>query len=352
MEMKKKSVSIKDVAKVCNVSVSTVSRVLHKYPNVPPETEKLVMSAVKKLNYIPNTAAQSLIKGSLKNIGVVFTRSAEDALVNPFFADVLRGIGSVTQNKGYYLQLLFYKNAKEEKKETIRLLRSGRLDGVILLVSRVYDDLIYSLIEEHAKFVLSGRVMETMGYKKELYTVNTDNVGDSYKVIQHLIQLGHEKIVFINGPREFVVNEDRYAGYRKAFIENGIDYDPHLEIQTSHSPQSVRESVIAMLKKRKDVTAIFAKDDLKAIAAIQAIKSMGLRVPEDIAVIGFNDYDIASMVEPKLTTVRVPIYEMGKRTADMLINQIEQKESQEKTAIFPTELILRESCGHHLYNRS
>lgn len=346
--MKREKVSIRDVAREANVSVSTVSRVIRKYPNVPPETEEVVMKAIKKLNYIPNVAAQSLTQGSMRNIGIVFTRSAENAFSNPFFADVLRGIGNVAQKHDYYLQLISFSDLKKEKEECIKLLRSGRVDGLILLSSRIYDSLIYELLSQDLKFVLSGRILESSLLSEKIHCVNTDNVGDSYKAVCHLIRLGHKKIAIVNAPMEYVVSKDRYDGFRQALLWGGIEHDPDLEIDGGYTLEDARKAVKEKLMKRRDITAIFATDDLKAVAAIQAIKELGMKVPEDIAVIGYNDFEVATVVEPNLTTVRVPIFELGKEAATMLVQLLQNKEIKEKRKIIPTEFIIRDSCGFKL----
>lgn len=343
--MKGNKVSIRDVAKEANVSISTVSRVIRKYSNVPPETEETVMNAIKKLKYIPNIAAQSLSQGSMRNIGIVFTRSAENAFSNPFFADVLRGIGNVTEKQGYYLQLISYSDLNREKEECIKLLRSGRVDGLILLSARIHDPLIYELSSQDLKFVLSGRILENSLLNERIHSVNTNNLGDSYHAVCHLIRMGHKKVAILNAPMEYVVSQDRYDGFRQALLWGGIEYGSDLEINGGYTLEDAKNAVKEKLAKRRDITAIFATDDLKAVAAIQAIKELGMQVPDDIAVIGYNDFEVATIVEPNLTTVRVPIFELGKEAATMLIQLLQHEEIEEKNKIIPTEFIIRDSCG-------
>ncbi|HYE82635.1 MAG TPA: LacI family DNA-binding transcriptional regulator [Clostridia bacterium] len=344
--MKGNKISIRDVAKEANVSISTVSRVLRKYSNVPPETEEIVMKAVNKLKYIPNVAAQSLSHGSMQNIGVVFTRSAENAFSNPFYADVLRGIGNVTEKYGYNIQLISYSDLYREKEESIKLLRSGRVDGLILLSSRIYDSLIHDLLSQELKFVLSGRVLENTLLYDKIFSVNTDNLRDSYNAVRHLIDMDHEKIAIVTAPMEYVVSKDRYDGYRQALLSGGIEFDPELEINGGYTLGDAKEAVKEKLSRRKDITAIFATDDLKAVAVIKAANELGFRVPDDIAVIGYNDFEVATIVEPNLTTVRVPIFELGRESANMLIHILKGEDIEVKNKIIPTEFIIRDSCGY------
>lgn len=248
-----RKVSIHDVAKEAGVSVSTVSRVIRKYSNVTEETERKVNAAIKKLNYIPNAAASRLGSGSLENIGVVFTRSADQAFQNPFFSEVLMGIGHVLEEHGYNMQLMMYKDTRQEKEKVMAALASGMIRGVILMYTRSYDMLVQALCDSHYPFVISGRV-DGIQTNRPIYSVNTDNMNDSYLLVNHLAKLGHQKIAIINGPREYVVNMDRYNGYRRALMTNGIPYDPELEIDGGFTLNDARKAVIAKLKERKDIT--------------------------------------------------------------------------------------------------
>ena len=337
-------VSIHDVAKEAGVSVSTVSRVIRKYSNVTKETEIKVNAAIKLLNYTPNAAASRLGSGSLDNIGVVFTRSADKAFQNPYFSEVLMGIGHVLETYGYNMQLMMYNDIEQEKDKVMSALASGMIRGAILLSTRSYDRLIQELANSEYPFVISGRV-DGIESDKPIYSVNTDNRGDSFKLVDHLIKLGHKKIAVINGPREYVVNMDRYDGYRRALLTNGLNYDPSLELDGGYTLNDAKKAVVAMLRERQDITAVFAKDDLKAIAAIQGIKEMGYFVPEDIAIVGYNDYEIAKIAEPRLTTMHVPIYDLGTHLAEMLMKRIKKEVINKNTEILPTKLIIRESCG-------
>lgn len=346
MNQKPKKVSIRDVAKEANVSVSTVSRVIRKYDNVTEETNRVVNAAIKKLNYTPNAAASRLGSGSLENIGVVFTRSADKAFENPFFSEILRGIGHVVEEYGYNMQLMMYNDVSNEHERVMAALASGMIQGVIMLSTRAYDPLVQELANSNYPFVISGR-LSGINSEKQIYSVNTANREDSYEMVDHLAKLGHKSIAIINGPHEYVVNLDRYDGYRRALLGNGLDFDENLEINGGYTLNDAKKAVKAKLQERKDITAIFAKDDMKAIAAIQGIKEMGLKVPQDIAVVGYNDYEIAKIAEPRLTTMKVPIYDLGIESARMLMHLFRGEEIETPTHILPTEMVIRESCGHN-----
>ncbi len=341
---KSTSVSIHDVAKEAGCSVSTVSRVIRNYSNVTPETEKKVTAAIKKLNYTPNAAASRLGSGSLENIGVVFTRSADKAFQNPFFSQVLMGIGHVLEEYGYNMQLMMYNDIEVERDKVLSALASGMIRGVITLSTRHYDMLIQELSNTSYPFVVLGRV-EGISCERELHSVDTDNRQGSFEIVDHLAKQGYDKIAILNEPKDYVVNMDRYDGYRRALVVNGLNFDPELEMNVGYSLQDSRRAVMDLIRKRPEVNAIFAKDDLKAIAAIQGIKELGLRVPQDIAVVGYNDYEIARISDPGLTTMHVPVYNLGVESAKMLMKLIKDEPIEKVELKLDTELIIRDSCG-------
>jgi len=314
---------------------------------VTKETEIKVNKAIKKLHYIPNAAASRLGAGSLENIGVVFTCSAENAFQNPFFSEMLMGIGHVLEVYGYNMQLIMNNDIHVEREKVMSALASGMIQGTILLSTRKYDMLMQDLAQHDYPFVVSGRV-EGVVSDKLIYSVNTDNVGDGFRMVDHLAKLGHEKIAIILGPDEYVVNIDRYDGYRRALVNNGLAYDPDLEIQGGYTLADARKAVIQKMKDRPDITAIFAKDDLKAIAAMQGVKELGYEIPKDIAIVGINDYEIAMIAEPKLTTMHVPIYDLGAKAAEMLMKLIHNEEVEDNTQILETQMIIRQSCGANM----
>ncbi len=344
---KSQKISIHDVAREAGVSVSTVSRVVRNYSNVTKETNIKVNAAIRKLNYTPNAAASRLGAGSFENIGVVFTCSADNAFQNPFFSEMLMGIGHALEIHGYNMQLMMYNDVHVEHEKVMSALASGMIQGTILLSTRKYDMLMQDLAQHNYPFVVSGRVDGVVS-EKPIYSVNTDNVGDGFKMVDHLVKLGHKKIAIILGPNEYVVNIDRYDGYRRALVHNGLPYDTELEIEGGYTLAEAKKAVINKLKKRPDITAIFAKDDLKAIAAIQGVKGLGYEIPKDIAIVGFNDYEIAMIAEPKLTTMHVPIYDLGVNAADMLMKLINKEEVKNNTLILDTQMKIRQSCGYRI----
>ncbi|MGE5583151.1 MAG: LacI family DNA-binding transcriptional regulator [Bacillota bacterium] len=334
-------VTIKDIARLANVSPSTVSRVIADSKRISAETKKRVKKIMAELNYHPNMIARSLITRSCQTLGLVLSRSAESAFSNPFFPEVIRGISTITQKYHYNLMLATAEDYAEEARQALRMVAEKRVDGVILLASRVNDELIRQLTAHNYPFVVVGRIPETI----RCYSVNNDNIQAAYSAVRHLLNHGHQRIALVNGPEEYIFCQDRAEGYRFALREFGIEYDPSLIKNGPLTQEDGYRLTGELLNTRPCPSAIFCVDDLMAVGAYRAIKENHLSIPRDIAVIGFNDDPIASVMEPNLTTTRIPIYEMGISAAEILLQILEGKEIFPMQKILSSELIVRQSCG-------
>ncbi|HEY8343762.1 MAG TPA: LacI family DNA-binding transcriptional regulator [Bacillota bacterium] len=334
-------VTIKDVAKMANVSPSTVSRVIADHKHISAETKERVRKVMKELGYHPNVIARSLIKRSSQALGLVLSRSTESAFSNPFFPEILRGISTVTQSHHYSLVLAAAENYQEEAKQYLRMLMEKRVDGVIILASRVNDELIQRLAEEEYPFVVVGRAQGI----KEYTSVNNDNIQAAYLAVRHLLNLGNQRIAFLNGPEEYTFCQDRFQGYCMALREYGIEVNGDYV----RNAENLQEDGYRLTKELMSIEprphALFAADDLMAIGAYRALKEEGLSIPDDVAVIGFNDNYLAAFMEPPLTTVRIPIYEMGVVAAQLIFHILQNKEACAQQRILSSQLIVRESCG-------
>jgi len=333
--------TIKDVAKLANVSPSTVSRVIADNRRISSATKERVNKIMQELNYHPNMIARSLIKRSSHTLGLILSRSTDSAFSNPFFSEIIRGISAVTQSYHYNLMLATAEDYSEEAKQCLQMITEKRVDGILLLASRVNDELIPELSKNGYPFVVVGRAPDV----GKSYSVNNDNIQAAYSAIRHLFNLGHQRIALLNGPDEYILCQDRYEGYRFAFREYGIENDPTLIKKGGFSQEDGYRLTLELLNMKFPPTAIFAVDDLMAFGAYKAIKEKKLQIPDDIAVIGFNDDPLASVIEPALTTVRIPIYEMGQAAAAMIIGLLQDQEIFPAQKILSSELIIRDSCG-------
>lgn len=333
--------TIKDVAKLAAVSPSTVSRVIADSQRISSETKARVKKVMEELNYHPNMIARSLITRSSRTLGLVFSRSASSAFLNHFFPEIIRGISVITQKCHYSLMLATAEDYSEEAKQALRMISERRVDGMILLASRVNDKLIGELTGRGFPIVVVGRIPESI----KCHSVNNDNIQASYTAMRHLLNYGHQRIALITGPEEFTFCQDRFEGYRSALREFGIKYDPSLVQSGALTQKDGYRLTKELLNLRPIPSAIFCIDDLLAVGAYRAIKEDHLTIPDSIAVIGFNDDPIASVMEPNLTTTRIPIYEMGVSAAETMIQLLSGHPVSPMQKILSSELIIRKSCG-------
>ena len=334
-------ITIKDVARRAKVSPSTVSRVISDSKSISEPTKERVRQVMKELGYHPNVIARSLIRRSSQALGLILSRSAESAFSNPFFAEILRGISKVTQRFQYSLVLATAENYKEEAKQSLQMIMERRVDGLIILATRVNDELVMKLSENQLPFVVVGRV----NGEQHHYAVNNDNIQAAYSAVRHLLNLGHKKVAFLNGPAEYTFCQDRFQGYAMAFREFGLAVDDRYICHAENLHEDGYKYSQQLLGLRPPPTALFVSDDLMVIGAYRAIKEARLVIPDDIAVVGFNDDAFTSLLDPPLTTVRIPIYEMGEAAAGIIISVLNGEKVVPPQRILSSELLIRDSCG-------
>ncbi|HEY8346553.1 MAG TPA: LacI family DNA-binding transcriptional regulator [Symbiobacteriaceae bacterium] len=337
-------VTIKDVARLAGVSPSTVSRVLAGSPRISPKTQEKVRQALKELNYHPHAGARSLVTGSSKTIGLITSRPIVQAFASTFFSEVIQGIGSVLEAEGYNLLLSTALDEDAGREACLEMLRSRHADGAILTMSRLDDPLINALVAEKRHFVLIGRPADREGRLiPDVPYVNNDNVSAAAAVVAHLVSLGHRRIGFITGLRERVYCYDRLQGYRKGLEEAGISYDPALVVEGNITQADAGLALERLMSLSDPPTAVMAGDDVLALGALDAALRMGLRIPGDLALSGFNDTPLWRWIRPRLTTVRIPMYDLGVMAARMLIGLLKGRPSCPPYVILPSQLIVRES---------
>jgi len=327
-------IKMEDVAKLANVSPSTVSRVLSGSSLVASETRKRVLEAIKILNYKPNRLGRNLRKLTSKIVMVVFPD-----ITNPFFARIIQGAEEVARKRGYYVLLGDTRNNLELEEEFIELAKERLVDGVILATARIPREKILSLSLQ-VPLVLACEYLEGSW----IPTVSIDNIKAAYEATEYLIKLGHKRIAFINGPDGIILSKDRLEGYKKACEENNIQIDQHLIEEGDFTVESGYKIMKRFLLTSEKPTAVFAANDEMAVGAIKAVKEGGYNVPADISVIGFDDIPLCRLVDPQLSTISQPTYEIGKQAMEMLLDIIEDKSLEEKRVILPHKLIIRESC--------
>jgi LacI family transcriptional regulator, repressor for deo operon, udp, cdd, tsx, nupC, and nupG len=331
-------VRISDVAKLANVSTATVSRVLSNSGNVKKETAEKVLEAIQKLNYQPNMLARQLRKLETKTVLVVVPD-----ITNTFFSKVLRGIEHVAIENGYQVLLGDTGNNIERERGYLNILRQKKADGMILLTARLEPHLLEEIASEFP-VVLACEYLEG----STIPTVSIDNISSARKATEHLIHLGHRRIGFISGPLNVILSRDRLKGFRQAMAQHGISVESYLIQEGDFSFESGYNMMMKFLALDQPPTAVFAANDEMAIGAIKAIKSKGLRVPDDISIVGFDDIQFASIYEPALTTISQPMFEIGKKAMELLIKLINKDKLEKSQYILEDQLVIRETCKKYI----
>jgi len=340
------SSNIKDVARLANVSITTVSRVINNGEHIKSETRERVLNAIKKLNFKPNRLAQSLGSGCFQAIGVVATRTSYQAFGNPYFSIVLQAIGETAENKNYEIILCSSSDENKEVEKCMSMIESKVVQGLLLLGSRINDRLVEELKRIGFPFVLVGRVIDEE-LAKSIYSVDTDNFEDCREAVEYLIQLGHRRIGCIHAPLKYVVSKDRLGGYIEAHKKALIPVDYSLIADGGYSSGNAYEAAMKLLKNPNPPTAIFATDDIKAVGAYKAMVELGIKIPDQVSLIGHNNYEISQFITPSLTTIDVPIYALGTSSTRLLFDLIEGN-MPDKRIILETNFIKRDSCKARL----
>ncbi len=333
------SVSIKDIAKAAGVSHSTVSRALSDSPLVKAETKARIQRLAREMGYSPDARARSLVMGQTRTVGVVVT-----TIVDPFVTEVVQGIESTAHDHDYTVLLCSSNAVPEREIAAVEMLRSKRVDGVIVTSSRVGALYLDHLERIGVPIVLINSHSEYSG--RYTYSVSVDNQHGGHLVTSHLIQLGHRRIAYISRPSDFRSDRERLAGYRQALTEAGMPFDPALVVPGTGRTGGGERALPVLLGLDEPPTAVFCYNDLTAIGLLRAAREAGLAVPHDLAVVGFDDILLASYVFPPLTTIAQPKAEMGQRAMQMALALMKTKDPAEEgisDIIVKGQLIVRES---------
>ncbi len=339
----KATVTIRDVAKVAGVSVATVSSVLNEnyHTRVSAETRKRVLQVVQELGYRPRRVAQGLRKGMTYLIGLAIPLQPDPPL-SPFFYDAVAGALKATKEKGWMLSILGFKDRTEELALLQKAVSQRLVDGVLLFDPQENDPRL-PLLKGNLPFVVLGRTDDP-----EIYTVDNDNVEAAKLATQHLIRLGHKRIAFVHIPLSYFTAKDRVEGYRQALMEAGLPFRKELlvEVKGYYGAEVGYHAFLSLLERLKEPpTAVLAMDDTLALGCLQAAAEKGFKVPDDLAVIGFNDSAFSAHCEPPLTTVRIFADTLAFYAADMLLRLIQGEVVIPSRITVPTQLIVRKSCG-------
>lgn len=332
--------SIRDVSRVAGVSISTVSRVINNAANVNPKIKIKVQEAIEKLNYEPNRIAQSLSGHPFNAIGIAAARATNVE----YTSLVLRSIGQYLDEKNYDMILNFSSDEKSEVERCLSMSRGRTVQGLILLGTKTHDSLVERLIDTKTPFIVIGRI-EDENLAQKVYSIDTNNLADSMAATKYLFSLGHERIACIHAPLNHVASRDRLDGFIAAHKEAGIPVDHSAIICGGYSIDDAYKVCKEMLSRGKSArpTAVMATDDTKALGLYKAASSLDISIPDDISVVGQNNYEASQMAYPALTTINIPIHDLGVKAAEILLRVISGKSTQLRT-LLDTTLIERKSC--------
>jgi DNA-binding LacI/PurR family transcriptional regulator len=332
--------TLDEVARVAGVSRATVSRVVNGSPKVSADVRRTVERAIDRLGYVPNRAARSLVTRRSDSIAVVITEPANRLFSDPFFPRLVRGISAALSARDLQLVLLMPSDDVDERR-TVRYLTAGHVDGVILVSLHGDDPLPEQLSTRKIPSVVLGRPSRGV----DVDYVDADNRDGGRRATAHLVQRGRRRIATITGPKDMVAGVDRLAGYRDALADAEIPIDDGL-IATGDFTQAGGEAAMErLLKDRPDLDAVFCASDLMAVAALGALQAAGRHVPDDVAVVGYDDSPIATTTRPALSSVRQPIEDMGREMVNLLSGSIEQNGRVPRHIVLATELIARASSA-------
>ena len=331
--------TLKEIARQAGVSRSTVSRVLNDQPNVSARARGQVLAVTERLNFQPNAIARSLASGRSRVIGLVIPVGVSSFFTDPFFPSLTQGIAAACNSHDYTVAL-WLADAEHERQIARKIIHGGLVDGVIVASALIDDPMIPMLVQSRIPLVLVGRhpADDRISY------VDVDNRASSKAMVGYLLELGHRRIATVTGPRAAIVSRDRLSGYGAALDAWGIPSDPSLVVEGDFSEDSGYTAMKPLLARPERPDAVFAASDSMALGVLRALREAGIRVPEEVAVAGFDDAPFAARTEPPLTTVRQPIQQIGTVAAERLFEVIENPNTPPRRTILPTELVIRASA--------
>lgn len=336
-------VTLKQIAEKLGISITTVSKALKEYPDVSKKTRKLVRETASMLNYKPNSFAVNLRTKESKIIGLIIP-----VIVHHFFSSVIKGIVAQAEKKGYLVIILQSNESYELEKKQIDLLLSKRVDGILISLANETADFkhLNQVISQETPLVMFDKIAKIVKCSK----VIIDDRKAAYKATQHLIDIGCKRIAHFRGPLLPQNSIDRFLGYKKALIDNNLEYDPSLVYICECGEMSFEEgkkNASQLLKDHKDIDGIFINTDLVAIGAMTELIKQGVKIPDDISVVGFSNWFMASIISPSLTTINQPGLEMGKNSFKLLYKEIKERKKKKtinyKELVLETELVIRDS---------
>jgi len=328
--------TIREVARVAGVSYGTVSRYLNGHRWVGEQSAAAIKNAIEATGYRPNRHARSLATGRASTVVFLLPEAQDRLFGDPNNPVLLREMSAALLERGVSL-VLMTAGTPAERGAVIDFLRGGPIDGVLLVSPRSDDPMLALLVEAGVRTVCCGR---PAGWESQVSSVSADDLDAGYRATAHLVAGGRRRIGMIAGPQDFGGAVDRVRGYQAALREAGIEHDPTLVVEGDWSNQGGRTAMAELLDRAPDIDAVFASNDTMAGGALTALRAAGRTVPDDVAVVGFDDTGVATTLEPPLTTLRQPFAEISREMVRLLLDR-DPDEVATKTV--PAQLVMRGS---------
>lgn len=330
--------TIKDIAKLAGVSITTVSRALNGYSDVNAKTRKRIEEIAKEIEYSPNSLARSLVMNKTKTIGLLVSGLSREGAKDNIVFDVLTGINEFCGDHDYDIVLFNTTTSKQKEKTYAQLCRERRVEGVIVQGIKNDDPYLLEIFESNIPCVLIDVPVEsgTAGY------VTTDNVDGSMKAVRHLASLGHENIAMMNGHDQAFVSKERYRGFELGMLEVGLPIREDWIVNGEYSERKAEEAGLKLLTSYPEITAVVCASDLMALGVVRAAEQLGRKVPDQLSVTGYDDITLASYVTPALTTIAQDLFRMGYAAADLLLSILHQTTDQ-RVRLIENELKVRDT---------
>ncbi|MGG5485539.1 LacI family DNA-binding transcriptional regulator [Gaetbulibacter sp. PBL-D1] len=334
----KKKTTIYDIAKKLNLTAATVSRALNNNEKISENTRKLVQETAIEMNYEQNTLARALKSGKSYNVGVIVPRMDSN-----FFASVIRGIEEELYPKGYHVIICQTHDQENVETGNINSLLNAQVDGILMSISnsKTKNQIFNSLSRKRVPLIFFDRKKDISGVS----SVTIDDFNGAYEATKHLIEQGCKRIAHLSNDRSLEIFKNRYLGYKQAILDHGLEFDESLVIETHSKVEEGRKTAKALLSMERPPDAIFSSSDFTALGAIQEIKAQGLKIPDDICVVGFSNEPFTRFMELSITSVDQSPIEMGRMTAQVFLEEVNNGKNvkMEKQIVLTPELIVRKS---------
>lgn len=332
--------TIYDIARVANVSKSTVSRVLNNQKNISEEARVRVLKAIEELNYQPSKLARALSSGF--DAIMVVSRSAKTTANNPFFSEIIHTISNNAEEENFDVILQTSQNGQDELEKCIIKIKEKMIKGIIMLSSPANEDFFKQLDAFNLPIVVIGKLDEDY---KNIFSVDTNNYQDSYDLTKYLIEQGHTDIACLHSPLEYHVSIDRLDGFRDCIKDHGLPLNTESLIDSGYTVESAYQSAKNLLLNESRPSAVFATDDLKVMSIYKAAAEIGISIPKELSIVGYSNTSFSPFLSPSLTSIEIPVKKLGDAGTHLLFSKIKENDTTISNTIIPTEIIVQNSVA-------